>query len=106
MPARGGSGRERLSGGPEGRSAARCPIRRQEAVYGYQGRVRPDPHFATSCIRRRDVMILLLILLLILLIGSVPAWGYSRDWGYYAWSTIGMILIIMLILLVLRTLQR
>src|SRR5438876_11963424 len=27
-------------------------------------------------------MLLLLVLLLHLLIGSVPAWGYSRDWGY------------------------
>ena len=43
-------------------------------------------------------MILLLILLLILLIGSVPAWGYSRDWGYYPSGTIGLILIIILAL--------
>src|SRR5438093_11760074 len=28
-------------------------------------------------------------LLLILLIGSVPAWGYSRDRGYYPLGTIG-----------------
>src|SRR5207247_119731 len=86
MPARGGSGRERLSGGPEGRSAARCPIRRQEAIYGYQGRVRPDPHFATCCIRRIDVMILLLILLLILF--SICLWIFSLvcDVIYHACS--------------------
>jgi len=46
-------------------------------------------------------MILLRILLLILLIGSVPAWGYSRDWGYYPSSTIGLILIILIIMLAL-----
>jgi len=46
-------------------------------------------------------MILLLILLLILLIGSVPAWGYSRDWGYYPSGTIGLILIILIIILAL-----
>ncbi|PYS11200.1 MAG: hypothetical protein DMG17_23090 [Acidobacteria bacterium] len=50
-------------------------------MHGYQGCVRPHPHFATCCIGRVDVAILLVILLLILLIGSVPAWGYSRDWG-------------------------
>ncbi|PYR71652.1 MAG: DUF3309 domain-containing protein [Acidobacteria bacterium] len=50
---------------------------------------------------RVDVAILLLILLLILLIGSVPAWGYSRDRGYYPLGTIGLILIILIIMLVL-----
>ena len=46
-------------------------------------------------------MILLLILLFILLLGSVPAWGYSRDWGYYPSGTIGLILIILIIMLAL-----
>ncbi len=46
-------------------------------------------------------MLLLLILLLILLIGSVPAWGYSRSWGYYPSGTIGVILIILIIMLLL-----
>ena len=46
-------------------------------------------------------MILLLILLLILMIGSVPAWGYSREWGYYPSGTIGLILIILIIMLML-----
>jgi hypothetical protein len=47
------------------------------------------------------MMLLLLILLLILLVGSVPAWGYSRGWGYYPSGTIGLILIILIILLAL-----
>ena len=46
-------------------------------------------------------MLLLLVLLLLLLIGSVPAWGYSRDWGYYPSGTVGLILIILIIMLVL-----
>ncbi len=46
-------------------------------------------------------MVLLLVLLLLLLIGSVPTWGYSRDWGYYPSGTIGLILIILIIMLVL-----
>ncbi len=46
-------------------------------------------------------MLLLLVLLLLLLIGSVPAWGYSRDWGYYPSGTIGLVLIILVIMLVL-----
>ena len=46
-------------------------------------------------------MILLMVLLLLLLIGSVPAWGYSRDWGYYPSGTVGLILIILIIMLML-----
>jgi hypothetical protein len=46
-------------------------------------------------------MVLLLILLLILMIGSVPAYGYSRSWGYYPSGTIGLILIILIIMLML-----
>ena len=46
-------------------------------------------------------MVLLLVLLLLLLIGSVPTWGYSRDWGYYPSGTISLILIILIIMLVL-----
>jgi hypothetical protein len=46
-------------------------------------------------------MLLLLVLLLILMIGAVPAWGYSREWGYYPSGTIGLILIILIIMLLL-----
>ena len=44
-------------------------------------------------------MILLLILLLVLLFASVPAWGYSRSWGYYPSGTVGLILLILIITL-------
>ena len=46
-------------------------------------------------------MTLLMVLLLLLLVGSVPAWGYSRDWGYYPSGTVGLILIILIIMLML-----
>ena len=46
-------------------------------------------------------MSLLLLLLLILLIGSVPAWGYSRSWGYYPSGTVGLVLIILIIMMML-----
>jgi len=46
-------------------------------------------------------MFLLLILLLILMVGSVPAWGYSRSWRYYPSGTLGLILIILIIMLML-----
>ncbi len=57
--------------------------------------------FCSVLLSEEKLMTLLLVLLLLLLIGSVPAWGYSRDWGYYPSGTIGLILIILLIMFVL-----
>lgn len=45
--------------------------------------------------------IILLVVLLILLIGAVPSWPYSRNWGYWPSGGIGTILLIVLILLLL-----
>ena len=45
--------------------------------------------------------LLLLILLVILLLGALPAWPYSRSWGYYPSGVTGTILIILIILLLL-----
>jgi len=45
---------------------------------------------------------LLLVLLILALIGSVPAWPYSRGWGYYPSSGIGTLLVIVIILVLLR----
>jgi hypothetical protein len=46
-------------------------------------------------------MLILLIILLILLLASVPAWGYSRGWGYYPSGTVGLILLIVIIMMLL-----
>ena len=42
--------------------------------------------------------LILLIILLLLLIGSVPAWPYSRGWGYYPSGGLGTILLIIILL--------
>jgi hypothetical protein len=44
------------------------------------------------------VGLILLIILILLLVGAVPAWPYSRRWGYWPSSSIGLILLIVLIL--------
>ncbi len=47
-------------------------------------------------------MITLLILLLVLmLIAAVPAWPYSRGWGYYPSGGIGLVVLIVVILLLM-----
>jgi len=47
---------------------------------------------------------ILLVILVILLIGGLPAWPYSRGWGYYPSGIIGMVLVGVLILMSLGTL--
>jgi hypothetical protein len=44
---------------------------------------------------------ILLIVLVILLVGALPAWPYSRSWGYAPGGTLGTIVLILLILLLL-----
>ncbi|HYG87894.1 MAG TPA: DUF3309 family protein [Azospirillum sp.] len=41
---------------------------------------------------------ILLIVLILLLIGAVPAWPYSRGWGYGPSGILGLLLIVILIL--------
>jgi hypothetical protein len=44
---------------------------------------------------------ILLIVLLLVLIGAIPSWPHSRDWGYYPSGGVGLVLVIVLILVLL-----
>jgi hypothetical protein len=44
---------------------------------------------------------ILLIVLVLLLLGALPAWPYSRNWGYVPSGLVGTIVIIIVILLLL-----
>ena len=46
--------------------------------------------------------LILLILLIILLLGAVPAWPYSRNWGYGPSGGLGLIVLIVIILLLMH----
>ncbi len=46
-------------------------------------------------------MLLLLILLIVLLFAAVPAWPYSRNWGYYPSGGLGLVVLILVILLLM-----
>lgn len=43
----------------------------------------------------------LLVLLILLLLGALPTWPHSRNWGYYPSGGLGAILAILVILLLL-----
>jgi len=42
---------------------------------------------------------ILLVLLVLLLVGALPAWPYSRSWGYYPSGGLGLVVVIVLVLL-------
>ena len=44
---------------------------------------------------------ILLIVLVLMLLGVIPTWPHSRQWGYYPSGGIGLVLLIIVILLVL-----
>jgi len=48
-----------------------------------------------------SVGLILLIILILLLIGAVPSWPYSRNWGYGPSGGLGLLLLIIIILLLL-----
>ena len=52
-----------------------------------------------NCIEATAMLTTILIIVLILaLIGALPTWGYSRDWGYAPGGGLGLVLIIVIIL--------
>jgi hypothetical protein len=46
--------------------------------------------------------LILLIVLIILLLGVIPRWPHSRNWGYGPSGGLGLVVVIVIILLVLR----
>ena len=44
---------------------------------------------------------ILLIVLVLMLVGVIPTWPHSRQWGYYPSGGIGLVLLIVVILLLL-----
>jgi len=43
----------------------------------------------------------LIVVLILALIGALPTWPHSRNWGYYPTGGFGLILVILVILLLL-----
>jgi hypothetical protein len=44
---------------------------------------------------------ILLIILVIILIGALPSWPYSSNWGYYPSGGIGLVVLILVVLLLM-----
>jgi hypothetical protein len=45
--------------------------------------------------------LILLIVLIVLLVGGLPRWSHSRDWGYMPSGSLGFILLIVVVLMLM-----
>lgn len=41
---------------------------------------------------------LLLVIILLALLGALPSWNYSRDWGYGPSGVLGILLVLLIIM--------
>lgn len=48
-----------------------------------------------------SIGLILTIVLILLLLGAIPSWGHSRNWGYGPSGILGVILIVVIILMVM-----
>ena len=46
--------------------------------------------------------IILLVVLILMLVGALPTWGHSRNWGAFPSGGLGLVLLIVIVLLLLR----
>jgi Protein of unknown function (DUF3309) len=44
---------------------------------------------------------ILLIVLILMLLGALPAWPHSKDWGYYPSGGLGLLVVVLLALVLL-----
>ncbi len=43
----------------------------------------------------------LLIVLILILVGAIPAWPHSKNWGYFPSGGLGLVVVILLILVLM-----
>ena len=48
-----------------------------------------------------SIGMIILIVLVLMLLGVIPTWPHSRQWGYYPSGGVGLVLLIIVILLLL-----
>ncbi|MGP8004908.1 MAG: DUF3309 domain-containing protein [Smithella sp.] len=51
--------------------------------------------------RRKNTGTILIVILVLILVGALPTWPHSKNWGYYPSGGLGLILLILIILLLM-----
>ncbi len=49
-----------------------------------------------------SLMTILLIILILMLVGAIPSWSYSRNWGYGPSGVLGVVVLILIIVILTR----
>jgi hypothetical protein len=61
---------------------------------------KPEAHHAAT--QEKNMLgTILLVLLILVLIGALPTWPHSRNWGYYPSSGIGFVVLVVVVLLLI-----
>jgi hypothetical protein len=47
------------------------------------------------------MLMILVVILVLMMVGALPSWPHSRNWGYYPSGGLGLILLILIILLLI-----
>ena len=45
------------------------------------------------------MLTILIVIAVLMMLGALPTWSHSRDWGYYPSGGIGIVLLIVVVLL-------
>jgi hypothetical protein len=48
-----------------------------------------------------SIGMILLIILVLILVGALPTWGHSRNWGYGPSGGLGLVVLILVVLLLM-----
>ena len=43
----------------------------------------------------------LIVVVILMLVGALPRWGHSRNWGYFPSGGLGLVVLILVVLLLL-----
>ena len=49
-----------------------------------------------------SIGMILLIVLVLALLGVIPTWGHSRNWGYGPSGVLGLLLVVLLVMVILN----
>jgi hypothetical protein len=49
--------------------------------------------------------LILLIILIVLLLGGLPHWGYSRNWGYGPSGLLGVLVVVLIVLVLMNVIH-
>ncbi len=44
---------------------------------------------------------ILLVVLILMLLGALPNWGHSRNWGYFPSGGLGLVVLVLIVLVLL-----